>query len=88
MSNNQAHHLQTPERKQAAIEARRRLAAQNPTSAPKLFVVRLIGAQPFGWEIRKFGNFVLSRSETGFGTHLLARTAGEKALETMSPTES
>lgn len=69
-----------PQARQAAIEARRRLAAKHPTGSPQIFVVRLTGSQPFGWEIRKFGSFVVSRSDTGFATQSLAQKAGEEAL--------
>ena len=58
----------------------RRLAEKHPTGSPRIFVVRLEGENSFGWEIRKYGSFVLSRSEMGFGTQLLAQTAGETAL--------
>ena len=78
---NMTKRLLSPQARQAAIDSRRRLAAINPsTGTPQIFVVRLEGAQPFGWEIRKFGSFVLSRSETGFGTQVLARMDGEGAL--------
>ena len=80
MSDNPRKRFLSPQAKQAAIEARRRLAEQNTPGAPQIFVVRLKGAQSFGWEIRKFGSLVLNRSETGFATQLLARTAGEQAL--------
>lgn len=82
MFKNKTHHMQTPEGKQAATEARRKWALeQPPKGAPVVFVIRLDeGEQPFGWEIRKYGSFVLSRSETGFGTQLLAQMAGETAL--------
>ena len=69
----------SPEAKQAAIETRRRNLAKNPPSKLQVFVVRLADAQ-FGWEIRKFGSLVLDRSETGFGTQLLALEAGKWAL--------
>ncbi len=68
----------SPQARQASIKTRR-LAAKPPTGTPQIFVVRLSDAQ-FGWEIRKFGNFVLDRSQTSFGTQLLAQKAGEKAL--------
>ena len=71
----------SPEARQAAFDTRQRLAAaKSPAGSPQMFVVRFAGPQPFGWEIRKFGSFVLSRSETGFRTVLLAQTAGEQAL--------
>ena len=75
----------SPQNRQAAIEARRHLAAKHPTGSPQIFVVRIVGpTQPFGWEIRKFGSIVLSRIETGFGTQLLAQTAGDEALATFT----
>ena len=74
------HHLQTPEGRQLSAEGRQRRLAEVPAkNAPQVFVVRLADAH-FGWEIRKFGSFVLSRSEACFRTQLLAREAGEKAL--------
>ena len=88
---NSNRHLQTPEGKRIAAEGRQRWAAKRPPAdAPKLFVVRL-GAGPrlqFGWEIRKFGSIVLSRSDVGFGTQLLAQTAGEKAMTEISAAAS
>ena len=84
MSNDQTHHMQTPEGKHAAIEGRRRREAALPAiDAPSVFVVRLAGAKAFGWEIRKFGGIVLSRGETGFATQMLAETAGKKVLKGM-----
>ena len=70
----------SPQARRAAVEVRRRLAAQNPRGAPQVFVVRLDDPKRFGWEIRKFGGLVLTRSETGFGTQLLALEAGKRAL--------
>ena len=81
MSDDPKKRFLSPQARQAAIEARRRLAAaKSPTGSPQMFVVRFAGPQAFGWEIRRFGGFVLSRSETGFRTLLLAQTAGEQAL--------
>ena len=68
----------------AGLAKRRELAKQRPKGIDhrEAFVVRLTGpGQPFGWEIRKFGSIVLSRSKTGFGTQLLAQAAGQQALE-------
>ena len=87
MSDDPKKRFLSPQAKRAAIEARRRFAEQNPPGAPQVFVVRVEDAQ-CGWEIRKFGSLVLNRSETGFATQLLARTAGEKALAALSATES
>ena len=85
MSSHQTHHMQTPEGRRISAEGRRRrLAALPAKDAPQVFVVRLAGAMSFGWEIRKFGSFVLSRSQTGFETQLLAQTAGDKAIAVMS----
>ena len=84
MSNDQTHHMQTPDGKRASIDGRRRREAALPAKdAPQVFVVRLVGSKPFGWEIRKFGSIVLSRGATGFGTQLLAQKAGEHALAGM-----
>ena len=52
-----------------------------------MFVVRLAVGNRFGWEIRRFGNTVLSRSAETFGSPMLAKTAGEIALANM-PAES
>ena len=84
MSDDPRKRFLSPQAKRAAIEARRRLAEQSPPGAPQVFVVRLAGTQPFGWEIRKFGSIILSRSETGFGTQAIARTAGEEALTALT----
>ena len=72
----------SPQARQAAAETRRRrFAEQAPRDALGIFVVRIVGpTQPFGWEIRKFGSFIVSRSDKGFATQLEAKTAGEKAL--------
>lgn len=73
--------MNTPEGREASAEGRRRREEKLPaTDAPGVFVVRLAGPKPFGWEIRKYGSIILSRSDTGFGTQVLAQTAGEKAL--------
>ena len=82
MSDKPRTHIFSPQARQAAAEARRRrFAEQSPLDAPKIFVVRMVGPrQPFGWEIRKFSSFVVSRSDRGFATQLEAQTAGEKAL--------
>ena len=89
MSGDQIHHMQISESKSTSAEGRRRWTAERLSrAAPRLFVVRL-GAGPalrFGWEIRKFGNFVLSKSEAGFATLLEAEIAGEKVLKNV-PTE-
>ena len=72
----------SPQARQAAAETKRRLCEEkSPVGAPKVFVVRMVGPrQPFGWEIRKFCSFIVSRSDKGFTTQLEAQTAGEKAL--------
>ncbi len=91
MPEQKSYHMNTLEGRKASAAGRRRaLAEKPPRDAPRLFVVRL-GAGPtlcYGWEIRKFGSIVLNRSETSFETQLLAQMAGEKALTTMSVTES
>ena len=51
MSDDPKKRFLSPQAKQAAIEARRRLA----------------GAQPFGWEIRKFGSFVSAAAKRASG---------------------
>ena len=70
----------SPQARRAAVEARRRLVAQNPLGALQIFIVRSADPNRFGWEIRKFGGLVLNRSEAGFGTQLLALEAGRRAL--------
>ncbi len=78
MPDNPKKRFLSPQARQAAIQTRQ-LNAKQPTGTPAIFVVRLADTQ-FGWEIRKFGNFVLDRSQSSFGTQLLAHKAGEKAL--------
>ena len=81
MSKEQTQHVNTIDGRKASLEARRRwIAERRDAGAPVVFVVRLAGSMPFGWEIRKFGAIVLRRSETGFKTQLMARSAGEKAM--------
>ena len=86
MSDNPKTRSFSPEARQAAAEARRRqYEEQSPLGAPKVFVVRLVGPKhPFGWEIRKFCSFIVSRSEKGFATQLEAQKAGEKALAALT----
>ena len=59
-----------------------RPAERPATGQPRLFVVRL-GAGPtlrFGWEIRRAGSVVLSRSDEAFPTFPQAQDAGLRAL--------
>ena len=66
----------------AAAEAKR-LKRENavPRDTPAVFVVRVPPANKmFGWEIRRFGSLVLTRSEDRFTTAADARAAGEAAL--------
>ena len=73
--------MQTPEGKQASVEGRRRREAGLPEiDAPAVFVVRLAGAQAFGWEIRKFGGIVLAKSDERFATSQEAQIAGQTAI--------
>ncbi len=88
MSKSHTHHMLTPEGKQAATEARRKwVSEQPPTGTPAVFVVRLAGAMPFGWEIRKFGSFVLSKSGKGYANQAEAEAIGQEALESMAVSE-
>lgn len=59
-------------------------------AAPRLFVVRLGAGSNlrFGWEIRKFGSFVLSKSGKGYATQAEAEAAGQEALESMTISET
>lgn len=76
--------LFSPQARQAAIEKRRRVREeQPPKGTPSLFVVRLAVDHQFGWEIRRFGSIVLSRSDDGFATRSEAQVAGQEALATM-----
>ena len=69
----------------AALIKRRELAALKTIVAVEVFVVRCSAPSLlYGWEIRKFGSIVLSRSETGFPTSSLARIAGEEALSAVT----
>ena len=77
--------MNTPEGRRAASEARLRWAEEQPdVGEPTVFVVRLVGPKPFGWEIRKYGGIVQSRSDVGFVTQLAACSAGEMAPAKMS----
>ena len=66
----------------AGIAKRRENASKlKETSHVLVFVVRSTDiGKPFGWEVRKFGGIVLSRSGEGFGSQSEAQAAGEKAL--------
>ncbi len=69
----------------AALEVRRENAAlKTSVMTPALFIVRQnADSQLFGWEIRRFGGVLLRRSETGYLTQVLARSAGQTALTVM-----
>lgn len=71
---------------QAAAKVRRRnFEEQLPKGAPGIFVVRRVGlTQAFGWEIRRYGSFVVSRGDEGSATQVDVRAAGEKALTALS----
>ena len=84
MRTDRTHHMLTPEGVEAASKARRRQLAERPdVKAPQVFIVRLAVDHRFGWEIRRFGNFVLSCSIETYGSPMLAKTAGERALADM-----
>ena len=71
-----------------AVVAARRAKAMIPqdSTAPQVFIVRLASfPMPFGWEIRRFGGLVLSRSDMGFPSMASARSAGEGTLAVMVP---
>ena len=75
----------TPAARKAGLEARRENAvSKQDLMTPAMFVVRQSGRnQLYGWEIRRYGGVLLSRSESGYATALLARSAGEAALTAM-----
>ena len=76
----------SPQARQAAAEKRRRrFEEQPPKGAPEIFVVRMVRPkQPFGWEIRKYGSFVVRKSDNCFATQAEAQAAGEKALAALA----
>ena len=78
-------HYFTPAARKAGLEARRENAlTKKDLMTPALFVVRHRDqGQLFGWEIRRFGGVLISRSETGYANSFLARSAGEIALTTV-----
>ena len=81
MVNGQTNPMRTLKGIAAAKEARRLHYANRPeVGAPQVFIVRLAVDHRFGWEIRRFGNIVLSRSFETYGSPMLAKTAGERAL--------
>ena len=90
MAEQKTHHMSTSDGRDASAAGRRRaLTEKPPRGAPRLFIVRL-GAGPtlrFGWEIRRFGSFVLSKSGEGYATQPEAKDAGQKALESMLVSE-
>lgn len=69
----------------AALQVRREKAvAKEDLTRPALFVVRQTpSSQRFGWEIRRFGGVLLSRSEAGYDTQSQAQTAGARTLAAM-----
>ena len=84
MSDDRKHRTFSPQARQAAAIARQQWAAEKPAfDALAVFVVRLGHNLRFGWEIRKFGSMILSRSDEGFASLSEARIAGEKALVSM-----
>ena len=49
--------------------------------AAELFVVRCpLPSLPFGWETRRYGSIVLSKSEHGYETIAEARAAGQLTI--------
>lgn len=68
----------------AKISNRKRMEMRGVVDTPEVFVVRLpISGLSFVWEIRRFGGFVLSRSQVVFTDLSDARSAGERALSDM-----
>ena len=66
-----------------ACAAARRAKAMVPhdSTSPQVFITRFATfPMPFGWEIRRFGGLVLSRSPMGFPSMASARSAGEETL--------
>lgn len=64
----------------AALAAKRRKAEEaGPKNAPTVFVVRHPDGR-FGWEIRRYGAFVLEQGSETFDNLPLARSAGELAM--------
>ena len=85
MVNSQTNPMRTLEGIAAAKESRRLHYANRPdVGAPQVFIVRFAVDHRFGWEIRRFGNIVLSRSVETYGSPMLAKTAGERALVAMA----
>ena len=84
MLKGETHHMRTPEGLEIARKARRRRIEEMPdVRAPQVFIVHLAIDHRFGWEIRRFGNIVLHRSVETYGSPMLAKTAGERALADM-----
>ena len=71
-----------PLQQEPAAEARQKAFDQRrEETIRKVFVVRLPPPSTgFGWEIRRFGSLVLSRSETEFATSAEAKAAGDAAM--------
>ena len=74
--------LNSPEVQDRAGEARRKSVENRRAEAlQKVFAVRLPPPSTgYGWEIRRFGSIVLSRSEAEFPTSAEAKVAGEAAM--------
>lgn len=71
----------------ASVAAKRaKSTMMQDIAAPRVFITRLTSfPMPFGWEIRRFGGLILGRSEMGYPTVALARSAGEKTLAALVP---
>ena len=69
-------------RRERIVAARGKVEIQKRAEAARMvFAVRLPPpSKAFGWEIRRFGSFVLSRSETEYATSAAAKVAGEAAM--------
>ena len=73
--------LSSEERAAEASECSRRSIYRRATNNPCVFVVLLFPLYVlYGWEIRKFGRFVLTRGLGEFRMAADARAAGEQAL--------
>ena len=79
-------HLTQAARDAAAAARRAKAMVPHDSTAPQVFIIRLASfPMPFGWEIRRFGGLVLSRSDMGFPSMASARSAGEGTLAAMVP---
>lgn len=73
----------------AAAQAKRQDLARHPRDkhAPELFVVRPTPTSTaYGWETRRYGSLVLTRSPAHYETVAGARAAGELANPSLSST--